>query len=109
MEYARGQNKLDILLSGQIAIRLDLSMPRTSQWSPMDLKEDCPRCSSTLCSSWLQFVNEAETELEVDALRRRVKRGRPYGSDQWIKATAKKLNLQSTLRSPSRPKKQAPQ
>ena len=54
---------------------------------------------------WLQFVNEVETEAELKALRRCVKRGQPFGSDHWIESTAKQLNLESTLRSPGRPRK----
>ena len=54
---------------------------------------------------WLKFVNEAETDAELKALRRCVKRGQPFGSDEWIETTAKQLNLESTLRSPGRPRK----
>ena len=54
---------------------------------------------------WLKFVNEPETEAELKQLRRCVKRGQPFGSDPWIETTAKQLNLESTLRSPGRPRK----
>lgn len=54
---------------------------------------------------WLQYVNEAETEAELSALRRSCLRGTPYGSSDWVKHTAKKLGLESTLRPPGRPKK----
>jgi len=55
--------------------------------------------------SWLALVNEAQTEAELDAIRRSVLRGQPYGSEQWVKETAKQLGLQSTLRSRGRPRK----
>jgi putative transposase len=54
---------------------------------------------------WKQYVNEAETEAELEAIRRSCRRGTPYGSQDWVKKTAKKLGLESTTRSPGRPKK----
>ena len=55
---------------------------------------------------WTQYVNEAETDAELAALRRSCQRGSPYGSPDWIEKTAVTLGLESTLRSPGRPKKQ---
>ena len=55
---------------------------------------------------WLAYVNEPASEMELEALRRSCVRGSPYGSDQWVKQTAKNLGLESTLRKPGRPKKQ---
>ena len=54
---------------------------------------------------WLSFVNEAETEAELESLRRSVQRGQPFGSVQWIEETARQLNLESTLRPRGRPRK----
>ena len=54
---------------------------------------------------WSRLVNEPETIAEVEALRRSVSRGRPFGSDAWISRTAKRLGLESTLRSRGRPKR----
>jgi len=54
---------------------------------------------------WLQRVNAAESEAELDALRRAVQRGRPFGSAIWEKQTATRLGLQSTLRPRGRPRK----
>ena len=58
----------------------------------------CPR-------KWLSFVNDAETEAELESLRRCVRRGQPFGSDQWIEETARQLSLESTLRPRGRPRK----
>lgn len=55
---------------------------------------------------WKDYVNEPASETELAVLRRSVTRGAPYGSPSWIKATARKLGLESTLRQPGRPKKQ---
>ena len=53
---------------------------------------------------WLMLVNEPQTEVELEAIRRSVRRGQPYGSADWIKQTAKQLGLESTLRAPHRPR-----
>jgi putative transposase len=49
-------------------------------------------------------VNRPQTEAEVEALRRCIKRGTPYGSDQWIKRSATRLDLHSALRPRGRPR-----
>ena len=54
---------------------------------------------------WLDYVNEPASEKELEEIRRSCVRGTPYGSDDWVKRTAKELGLESTLRSPGRPKK----
>ena len=55
---------------------------------------------------WLQYVNEVQTEAELESLRRSCIRGTPYGSTQWIEQTVKELGLEATMRKPGRPKKQ---
>jgi putative transposase len=59
-------------------------------------------------SDWLAWVNGPQTAAEVEAVRRCVVRGRPFGSDGWSAATAQRLGLQSTLRPLGRPPKKAP-
>jgi putative transposase len=59
----------------------------------------CPR-------QWLKWVNEPQTQEEVDALRRCVTRGQPFGSETWVQSAARRLGLESTFRSRGRPKKQ---
>ena len=54
---------------------------------------------------WDKFVNEPQTEAEVDAIRRCVARGQPYGGEDWVRRTAEQLGLESTLRAPHRPRK----
>ena len=53
---------------------------------------------------WLQHVNRPQNESEVQALRRSVQRGQPYGEEHWVRATARRLGLESTLRARGRPK-----
>jgi len=54
---------------------------------------------------WVELVNETETEAELEALRRSVKRGAPFGQTVWTQETAKRLGLQSTLRRRGRPRR----
>jgi putative transposase len=54
---------------------------------------------------WVERVNQAEDGPELEALRRCVQRGRPYGQPQWQKEIAKRLGLESAFRPPGRPRK----
>src|SRR2546422_3599558 len=63
-----------------------------SDW-PMPLPRD-----------WLGWVNRAETEAELEALRRSVNRSRPYGSEQWVERVVSKLGLEWTIRPRGRPR-----
>ena len=65
-----------------------------SQW-PVDRPPD-----------WLARVNRPETAPELDALRRSVNRGQPFGSGTWMARTAQRLGLASTMRPRGRPRKQ---
>ena len=67
-----------------------------SDW-PMPLPRD-----------WLGWVNRAETEAELEALRQSVYRSRPYGSKQWLERVVSKLGLEWTIRSRGRPRKEKP-
>jgi putative transposase len=57
-------------------------------------------------ASWRRYVNQPQSEAELAAIRRSVKRGQPYGGERWVQATARRLGLQSTLRARGRPLKQ---
>ena len=54
---------------------------------------------------WLQYVNEPETDAELQSRQRSCQCGTPFGSAPWVERTAKKLGLESTIRPPGRPKK----
>jgi hypothetical protein len=43
---------------------------------------------------------------ELTAIRRSLLRSQPLGSDDWVRSTAQRLGLQSTLRPRDRPKKE---
>jgi putative transposase len=54
--------------------------------------------------NWLDYVNRPQTEAEVEALRRCVQRGTPFGSEVWVKRSATRLDLHSALRPRGRPR-----
>ena len=56
---------------------------------------------------WTQHVNQPQSEEELEAIRRRIRRGRPYGGDAWTERIAHKIGLESTLRPRGRHRKQA--
>ena len=49
---------------------------------------------------WRTLVKKPQTDAEIDAIRRCVARGQPYGSEDWVRRTAGQLGLESTLRAP---------
>ncbi len=57
----------------------------------------CPR-------NWLATVNAAQTDAEVQALRKCVARGAPFGGERWSQRIAAQLGLESSLRPRGRPR-----
>jgi putative transposase len=55
---------------------------------------------------WLERVNEPLSAGDLQRLRLSVEKGRPYGEESWVKETARRLGLESTLRSRGRPPKE---
>lgn len=58
-------------------------------------------------AQWSSLVDQPQTEAELEAIRRSVKRGRPFGDERWMQRTAKRFGLESTFRPQGRPRKQA--
>ena len=52
---------------------------------------------------WLEHVNQPQTEQQVQALRKCVNRGTPFGDHAWVEKSAKALKLEFTLRPRGRP------
>jgi putative transposase len=63
-----------------------------SEW-PLEIPND-----------WVERVNRADNDKELEALRRSVHRGRPYGTTEWQRQIAKRLGLESAYRSDGRPR-----
>jgi len=55
--------------------------------------------------NWLARVNGPVSEKEADQLRRAIQRSQPFGDAGWVESTARKYNLESTLRKRGRPRK----
>jgi hypothetical protein len=53
-------------------------------------------------ADWIDWVNGAQTAGELDALRKSVNRGAPYGSEDWTMRIANMLELEFTLHPRSR-------
>jgi putative transposase len=58
---------------------------------------------------WLKVVNRSQREADLEAVRRSVQRGQPYGAQGWGKRVAQRLGLESTLRPRGRPPKKLQQ
>jgi len=54
---------------------------------------------------WVAEVNLPQAQEELAALRKCVARGRPFGSETWIRRIARRLGLDATLRPQGRPRK----
>lgn len=58
--------------------------------------------------NWVQKVNEPLTDGELQAVRKSVQRGSPFGAPHWSQSTAERLGLNSTLRPRGRPQVRFP-
>jgi putative transposase len=56
--------------------------------------------------AWAEWVNAEEQPGQVEALRRSVVKGQPYGSEPWMKQMVARWNLGMTLRERGRPPKE---
>lgn len=97
------------------ALRANL-VPRAEQWRWSSLWHRIQSSTAVTLdpwpvppgSDWSHYVNQPETAAELDALRRSVGCGRPFGDTVWQQHTAQQLGLESSLRQPGRPRKLAP-
>jgi putative transposase len=55
--------------------------------------------------NWVAMVNDVESSEELEALRKSVHRGAPYGHANWQRRTASRLRLESCLRPRGRPRR----
>ncbi len=54
--------------------------------------------------NWRSRVNKVETEEELTSIRHSVRRGLPFGDDQWSRSSSVRLGLETTTRPRGRPK-----
>jgi putative transposase len=65
--------------------------PRLSEWP-------IPRASV-----WSEYLQSVMSQHDLDRIRVSVRRGRPYGNDDWVQDIADVLGLRHTLNEPHRP------
>jgi putative transposase len=53
--------------------------------------------------NWIQQVNQPQSDVELEGISNALSRGCPLGTQRWVKATASRFNLQTTLRPRGRP------
>ena len=56
-------------------------------------------------AGWTRWVNGVESESELEALRRSLNRGTPFGDPDWQQDTARRLGLEASLNPRGRPRK----
>jgi len=83
------------------------------QWGSLYLRIHNPAIAKKLLKPWpikipgnyFKLVNQSSPEAELESIRHSVNRGRPFGSDTWVRKQVKKYDLEYTLRQPGRPKR----
>ncbi|MBP9749293.1 MAG: transposase [Candidatus Pacebacteria bacterium] len=83
------------------------------KWSSVWSREKGTPEQKKLLSPWpiseprnyLTWLNEAQTQVEEDAIEVSIERDRPFGTDDWLTKIVRKFGLESTLRPRGRPKK----
>ncbi len=64
-----------------------------------------PDIGNARLPNWIERVNEALSDKELEAVRRCGHRGQPFGDDGWTESITRRLNLESTMGPRGRPKK----
>jgi len=83
-------------------------------WSSAHLRRNSPEQRRWLATpvdpplprQWRSWVNKAESEAELTALRHCIQRGLPFGDDRWVRSSIVRLGLESTARPRGRPRKE---
>jgi putative transposase len=56
-------------------------------------------------SYYTEWINEQEKQETLDRIRDTIRRGNPFGKEEWVQNMAKKFGLDSTLKPRGRPRK----
>ena len=56
-----------------------------------------------LPTSWIEYVNAAQTPAELEAIRNAIERQAPFGSDSWRTEKARELGLEKSIAPRGRP------
>jgi len=79
-------------------------MERAQDWwcsSAAPVREEFPVLTSSPVPhllDWLGYVNEPQAEAEVESLPECVRWRPPYGDELWTRKTARKMDLEASLR-----------
>lgn len=82
------------------------------RWCSLAVREHGPAALRAILSAWpmerrpdwVRWVTEPQSSGELDAIRRSVVRGSPYGGESWSTQVAETLKLRQTLNPCRRPK-----
>ena len=82
------------------------------KWSSVWRRENGTIKQKKFLSSWtvsepknyLNWLNQAQTESEEEAIEKSITKGSPYGDDGWVDSIVKRFGLEQTLRKVGRPK-----
>jgi len=77
------------------------SLKPSQRSGPVGLLSDGPVAKP---AQWTRIVNGAETEGKLQALRKSVDRGTPFGAGRWQVSTAIELGIESSMRPRGRPR-----
>jgi len=82
------------------------------EWSSVWRRENGATKQKKLLSIWpvsepkdySNWLNQAQTEDEEEAIRKSITKGNPYGDNSWVDGVVKRFNLEQTLRKVGRPR-----
>jgi putative transposase len=77
-------------------VRLQGSEEQKRMLSPWPMGE--PR-------DYLKWLNQSQGQEEIENIRYAIKRGQPYGSEEWVSKAVAKFGLENTMRKRGRPRK----
>lgn len=88
-------------------------VPRAEDWRWSSLWRRCNFCTDDILhdwpipqrANWIEYVNQPQTETELNSIRWAVRRGAPLGSDDWRVRAASLLGVNPEFRAPGRPAK----
>lgn len=63
------------------------------------------RCPLALPADWNRLIDDVEPTAQLERVRGSVNRGAPFGNARWVRGTARRLGLESSLRPLGRPRK----
>jgi putative transposase len=79
---------------------------RIRKHGPDSLQELLSEWPIPMRRDWIRWVNEPQTDAEVEAVRNSIRRSRPFGDATWVRKTALHLQLDHTLRPRGRPRRE---